>query len=217
MDLESLKEKSRRITAPAIDTRSVQEPVRSIDNLIARLKENDERERKKLRKSLPFFIIAAIIFVIAFVAVIVPGGVPLNPSTLFLRGMLMIIYMFIVLAVGKKLKDLAAIDYAEPVRAFLAKAEKRYAFATPGYYVFAVTMLLFLGYGTFFYFRDLLRRFFEITDPLPGVGVTLVFFGAVCALGFWASRKDWKKEKEGIWLQVRRMREELDREENNGK
>jgi len=217
MDLDSLKGKSKRVTAPAIDTINVPAGVRSVDDLITLLKEGDERERKKLRKALPFFVIAAVIFVIAFVAVIVPGGVSLNPSTLFLRGMLMILYVLIAVGVGMKLKGLAKIDYAEPVRSFLAKAEKRYAFGTTDFYVFAFSITLFLGYGAFFYISDVLRRYYEIELPLIGLIVTVLFFTLVYSFGFWATRKDWKKEKQDIWLQIRKMREELDFEESNGK
>jgi hypothetical protein len=41
-------------------------------------------------------------------------------------------------------------------------------------------------------------------------------FVLVYGFGFWATRKNWKKEKQDIWLQVRNMREELEREEVNG-
>ena len=217
MDLDSLKGKSKRVTAPAIDTINVPAGVRSVDDLITLLKEGDERERKKLRKALPFFVIAAVIFVITFVAVIVPGGVSLNPSTLFLRGMLMILYVFIAVSVWTRMRVIAKTDYAESVRSFLAKAEKRYAFGTTESYIFAFIVTLFLGYGAFLYISDVVRRYIDIADGSIGLLVTLLFFAAVYGFGYWATRKDWKKEKRDIWRQIRKMREELDREEGNEK
>ena len=217
MDLDSLKGKSRRVTAPAIDTINVPADVRSVDDLITLLKEGDERERKKLRKALPFFIIAAVIFVIALVAVLVPGDAPINSSMLFFRGMLVILYVFIAIAFWIRMRGIEKIDYAEPVSSFLAKAEKRYAFGSAKYYVLAFIVTLFLGYTASLYISDVFRRYFDIGDGSIGLVVTLLFSAAVYSFGFWATRKDWKKEKQEIWLQIRKMREELDREEVNGK
>jgi len=216
MDLDSLKQKSSQVTAPAVNANNLTVGARSVDDLIARLKESDEGERKKLRKSLPFFVIAAVIFAVAFIAVIVPDGASHNPSTLLLRGMLMILYAFIAVSVWTKMRGIAKIDYAEPVRSFLAKAEKRYAFGTTGVFVLVFAVTLFLGYGAFLYFSDVLRRYYDIKVPWAGLIVTVVFFVAVYAFGYWATRKDWKKEKRDIWIQVKKMREELDREEANG-
>jgi|OpeIllAssembly_1097287.scaffolds.fasta_scaffold68495_2 hypothetical protein len=216
MDLDALKQKSMQITAPPINEQNLPAGMRSVDDLITLLKESDEVERKKLRKSLPFFVIAALIFAVAFIAVIVPGGASLNPSTLLLRGMLMILYAFIAVSVWTRMRGIARIDYAEPVRSFLAKAEKRYAFGTKEVYVFAFAVTLFLGYGAFLYVSDVLRRHYDITVPWVGLLVALMFVAAVYVFGFWATRKDWKKEKQDIWLQVKKMREEWDREESNG-
>jgi len=215
MDLDSLKEKSKHVTAPTIEAHSVTAGTRSVEDLIALLKASDEQEQRKLRKAMPFWIIAAVIFVIAFVALIAAGGVSLNPTTL-LRGMLMILYVLIVVGIGMKLKGLAKIDHSEPVRSFLEKAAKRYAFMKTEIAVFSFCATMLLAYGTSFYIRDVLLRYFGISDSLPGLVGSLCFFAIVYAFGFWATRKDWKKEKQDIWLQVRKMREELEREEVNG-
>lgn len=212
-----MKEKSKQVTAPAVGKSNIPAGVRSVDDLVSLLKEADERERLKLRKALPFYGIAAIIFGIAFVAVVVPGSALLNPSTLLLRGLLMILYIFIAASVWLKVKGLAKIDYAEPVRTFLAKAEKRYAFGKTQIYVLAFGITLFLGYAAFLYIRDVLRRYLEVTASWPGLVVTLLFFVFVYAFGLWATRKNWIKGKQDIWLQIRKMREELEREEGNGK
>jgi hypothetical protein len=210
MDLDSLKGKSRQVTAPAIDTMNVPAGVRSVDDLITLLKEGDERERKKLRKALPFFVIAAVIFVIAFVTVIAPGDAPINSSMLLFRGILAVLYVFIAIAFWIRMRGIEKIDYAEPVRSFLAKAEKRYAFGSTKCYVLAFIVTLFLGYTASLYISDVFRRYFDIGDGSIGLVVTLLFSAAVYSFGFWATRKDWKKEKQEIWLQIRKMRGELD-------
>jgi len=215
MDLDSLKEKSKRVTAPAIERHSDPAGIRSVDDLIALLKESDEQEQRKLRKSMPFWIIAAVIFVIGFVAVIVPGGGSMIP-TILLRGMLMIIYVLIAVGIGMKLRGLAKIDYSEPVRSFLEKAANRYAFMKKEITIFSFCATMLLAYGTSFYIRDVLLRYFGISDFLPGLVGSLFFFALVYAFGFWATRKNWKKEKQDIWLRVRKISEELEREELNG-
>jgi hypothetical protein len=215
MDLDSLKKKSAQITAPAIGTQIDPTSVRTVDNLIRLLKQSDERERRQLRKAVPFYVIAALVFVIAFVAVIVPGGMSLNPSTL-LRGMLMILYVGLTLALGMKLRGLAKIDYSEPVRSFLSKAERRYAFVAPEFHVFGLSITLFLAYIASLYINNVLRRTFEIANSSVGLIVTLLFFVLVYGFGSWATWKNWKRDKQAVWLQVKTMREELDREEDNG-
>jgi hypothetical protein len=217
MDLDSLKKKSAQITAPPIDEHNRPAGMRSVDDLITLLQESDEVERKKLRKSLPFFIIAAVVFAIAFIVTLFLGyGASLNSSTLFLRGMLMILYAFMAVSVWTKMRGIEKVDYAEPVRSFLAKAEKRYAFGTTESSIFAFIVTLFLGYGVFLYISDVARRYFDITDGSIGLIVTLLFFAGVYGFGYWATRKGWKREKRDIWLQVKKMGEELDREEPNG-
>ena len=217
MDLDSLKEDRKRITAPPIDARNAGAGTRQLDNLIAQLKEADEKERKLLRRALPFWIVAAVIFAVTFVLAFIPGELVLHPSTLIMRGMLMVLYVCIAAAIGAKVMGIPKIDYTEPVRPFLEKAAKRYAFMTTGWSVFAFSVTMLLAYGASFYLQDVFRRHFGISDPFPVIVGTLLFLAGVFAFGFWATRKNWEKDKKDIWLKVKRMMDELDREELNGK
>lgn len=216
MDLDSLKQKSAQITAPPINGHNRPAGMRSVDDLITLLKESDEVERTKLRKSLPFFVIASVVFTVAFIAVLVPVEGVVNSSMLLLRGILAVLYVFIAIVFWTRMRGIAKIDYAEPVSSFLAKAEKRYAFGSRTTYVLAFIATLFLGYAASLNINDALRRHLEVTDGTIGLAATILFFIAVYAFGLWATRKDWKKEKQNIWLQVKKMREELDSEESNG-
>lgn len=217
MDLDSLKQKSTQITAPAINGHNRPAGMRSVDDLITLLKESDEVERKKLRKALPLFAIAAAVFTVAFIALLVPVAGVVNSSMMLLRGILAVLYVFIAIAFWTRMRGIAKIDYAEPVSSFLTKAEKRYAFGSRTSYVLAFIATLFLGYAASLYINDALRRHLEVTDGTIGLAATILFFIAVYSFGLWATRKDWKKEKQDVWLQVKKMREELDREEVNGK
>jgi len=126
------------------------------------------------------------------------------------------LYVSISIAFWTRMKGIAKIDYAEPVSSFLAKAEKRYAFGSRTSYILAFIATLFLGYVASLNINDALRRHLEVTDGTVGLAATILFFIAVYSFGLWATRKDWKKEKQDIWLQVKEMREELDSEESNG-
>jgi hypothetical protein len=216
MDLDSLKEDLKQITAPGIDARNAGGGTRPLDDLIAQLKETDEKERKKLRRALPFWIIAAVIFCITFVFTFIPGGFVLN-SSLIMRGMLMVLYVCIAAVIGIKVMGIPKIDYTEPVRSFLDKGAKRHAFMTTGWAIFAFSVTMLLAYGASFYLYDVFRRYFGVTDSVPVVVGTLLFLAGVFAFGFWATRKNWEKDKKDIWLKVKRMMDELDREELNGK
>jgi hypothetical protein len=221
MDLDELKEKSRKISAPNVDTKGERKDDMGIDNLIRVLKEEDQKERKALKRGFPLSIIAAVIFSVAFaVLFLAPDATP-NRSGLFLRGTLMILYIFVAVGIGRKLKGMSRIDYGEPVISFLAKAEKRYKFnagfySMDSYLIIAVVFTVLLAYGTFVLFRDVLRRYFDVLDPLIGIAATVGFLLPVYAFGIWATRKNWKKDRESIWLQIKQMREYLEREERNG-
>jgi hypothetical protein len=216
MDLDSLRQKSAKVSAPPIDVPNVTAGTSSIDDLIALLQASDEAERRKIRKSLPLFAIAAVVFTVAFIAVLLPIAGVVNSSALLLRGILAVLYLSLLLVFWTRMRGIAKIDYAEPVSSFLAKAERRYAFGSRTSYVLAFIATLFLGYVAYFYVSDVAKRYFDINDSSIGLLVTLLFFTAVYAFGLWATRKDWKKEKGEIWLQIRMMRDELEREEANG-
>lgn len=217
MDLDSLKEGRKKIIAPAIVTGNESVRARPLDDLIARLRETDERERKGMQKALPFWILAAAIFVVTFAFAFVFGGLDLNPATLLIRGMLMVLYVCIAVAIGFRVRSIRKIDYAEPVRSFLSKAAKRHAFMSIGWSVFAFGATMLLAYAASFYIREVLERYFGIVDSFPAITGTLVFFAGVYAFGVWATRRNWKREKEQIWLKVKEMMDELNREELNGK
>jgi Ca2+/Na+ antiporter len=220
MDLDSLKEESKKISAPEIGAGKAKMNEKRIDDLIAMLRKGDEKERKNLRRGLPFFIIAAILFGLAAAVVILSPEGSVSRSALVLRAALLVIFVYIALALAKKLREADRIDYAEPVRSFLDKAEKRYAyspiFSSLHSAITVVVFTLLLGYGALLVIRDVLLRYFDVVDPLVGVGVTIAFFLPVYAFGLWATRKDWKKERKETWLRIRKMREEVDREEVNG-
>jgi hypothetical protein len=217
MDLDSLKEDRKRITAPAIGTHTGGLGTRLLDDLIEQLKEADEKERRMLRRALPFWIVAAVIFTITFILAFIPGDLVLNRSTLLIRGMLMVLYVCIAVALGFKVRSIRKIDYTEPVRSFLSKAAKRQAFMSIGWSVFAFGATMLLAYAASFYIREVLERYFGIVNPVPAIAGTLVFTAGVYAFGMWATWKNWKREKEQIWLQVNEMMDELNREELNGK
>lgn len=210
MDLDSLKKKSRMVTAPGREP-SVRPAGVFVDDLISRLKREDEKERKQLRKALPFWIIAAIIFVVAFVAVVISGsGIP--SSALLLRGLTATLFVIVVVGLFLRLKMLRKIDYGEAVLPFLQKSAKRYEFSPAWFYFFAASVTLYLAYGAYIYMRDVFHRTFGVHNSFTVLAGTVAFFGIVYAVGFWATRKEWKETKEPILREIRMMLRELGEE-----
>jgi hypothetical protein len=94
------------------------------------------------------------------------------------------------------------VDYTAPSTVFLRDAEQRYRFMTPVDWLITVPMLiLFITSGGIVVHSTFIRYFGDSLIPLF---IYLGFMVMVVAFGFWASYKDWEKDKG--WM-LRKIRE----------
>ena len=215
MDLEGLKDRAKSVRAPEPGSRGSRKSVRSLDNLITMLKTEDEKERQKLKKAVPLWILVAAIFVVAFiVTVVLPTDAP-NASTIAMRAMLAILYVSIGAFMILRLRSLSRIDYHESVRSFIEKAERRYVFASTEYFIFAFVITIILAYVSHFYLQDVLYRYFSVIDSSVALGITLAFFMAVYVFGYAMTKKNWEKQKSPVLEEIRSLKSAMTEEERD--
>jgi len=213
MDLDGLKDRAKNVRAPEPGSRGSHKSGRSLDDLIVKLKSEDEKERQKLKKAVPLWILAATIFVVAFIiTVILPTDAP-NASKIAMRAMLAILYVSIGVFMVRRLRSLSKIDYNESVRSFIEKAEKRYVFASTEYFIFAFVITVIIAYVSHFYVQDVLYRYFNVADSSVALGIMLVFFTVVYVFGYAITKKDWKKRKSSVLKEIRSLKSAMTNEE----
>lgn len=213
MDLDGLKDRAKNVRAPEPGPRGSHKSGRSLDNLIAMLKTEDEKERQKLKKAVPLWILAAAIFVVAFiVTVILPTDAP-NASKIAMRAMLAILYVSIGVFMVRRLRSLSKIDYHESVRSFIEKAEKRYVFGGTESFIFAFVITVIIAYVSHFYVQDVLYRYFDVVDSAVALGIMLAFFMTVYVFGYTMAKKDWKKRKSSVLEEIRSLKSAMTDEE----
>jgi hypothetical protein len=215
MDLDGLKDRVKSVRAPEPGSRGTHKSARSLDDLIAMLKSEDEKERQNLKKTVPLWILAAAIFVVAFiVTVILPTDAP-NASKIAMRAMLAILYVSIGVFMVRRLRALSKIDYDESVRLFIEKAEKRYVFGSTEYFIFAFVITIILAYVSHFYVQDVLYRYFNVVDSSIALGITLAFFMAVYVFGYAMTKKNWEKQRSPVLEEIRSLKSAMTEEERD--
>jgi cell division protein FtsL len=131
---------------------------------------------------------------------ILNSGLILISSGMILGGL----YIFL------KTRLLTNSIYLLPLTDFLAAAEKRLSYFKLTDWVVVIPLLLLLGTGGGMVFIDRLSRYTDSINLL--LIIWIVFFAAISVLGFWAGRKDWKKEHGILLDRVRKLRETLSQE-----
>lgn len=189
MDIDELKNETRKVKAPDVATLDYSERVRTVDGLVDELKRRDAAEKKRIRFSMIIF--GSVGIVIAALAL--RGGA--DSATRLGRGLLALIYFLLVALSAIKAFILGKVDYAEPTLAFLKKAEKRYRFIGPWEYLCVIPGLVVAGYAGWLL---TVSEFNDLAHPARAATFDLFYvlgFLALCALGFFFSRKNWKRDK----------------------
>lgn len=107
-------------------------------------------------------------------------------------------------------KPLPADIYSLPVTEFLEKAEKQVSYYRPVDYLIVVPLLLLLGTGGGMVFVTRLMRYTDNFILL--LVIWILFFVMLCVFGYFAGRKDWKKEFGPLYMNIRKMKENIDTE-----
>ncbi len=209
-DLNKLKEEAKRFKAPEDILNFSSEKEERMNGFIETLKAQDEKDRKKTKSSLIFFIIAAILFGVAFFASIFTTDKNNPIGSGDFHGILSMIFYFIVFLSFKKLKKLRRIVYNEPIKLFLEKAEKRYRFYGMESWFIATIGCLILYAGAMYFFVPYLKRVFLVKATFAVFVLFTLFYIGACLAGFYFTHKDWIREKKDIWLSIKQMQLDLE-------
>lgn len=217
MDFDDIKRKAQQVKAPSIEETDPGAGPCSLDNLVAKLRAADERQRAGLRKALPLYLIATICWCFVFAVMTwFPPKSRLTVDLLF-WGSLAGIYVLVTVGVVWAQRHLGKISYSLPTRQFLAVTERRYRFMRLRDYALAGVGCLLLGVAAGPYVVNLLtRRYFGAEYQTLIVVTYCALYVALCAMGFVFTYRNWKRDRRPLWLAVREMLADLTVEEQVG-
>jgi hypothetical protein len=182
------------------------------EDLIIALKAADQKQKRMLRMGTTLFAIATAAFFLIFVLSFrdpARGGVAWEQSMLQ-KGGLVLIYILVTAFYIFGLQKLSRIDYAAPVRTFLEQAELRYRFMKPSDWTLAIVGLVVVCVISTMGSVPYLSRLFGFGDNhVPMYIIFPLFILLVAVLGFYFTKKDWERERAGLWHQIKQMQEEL--------
>jgi Na+/melibiose symporter-like transporter len=216
MDLNELKDQMKKVKAPEATLTAPDSPIQSMDDLIERLTQEDARDRKRLRGSKLFFTIAGIIYVLIFVLTWI---YPPDTDPLFHRNILGL-FALLCLSLGfvsaRKARELAGLNYAEPVGFFLKLAAQRCRFINPRDLWFMVPYFIILTVTAGNAWMSGFRRYLSFVEPSMGLPAFVVFWLVAMAVGTALGLRDWKRRKAPLLHAIEQLRAELTAEEPEG-
>ncbi len=210
MDLDEMKDRIRKVNAPAPETGTTR--YRTVDDLIAALRAEDSRDRKRLRRTVIFFAITGLlcagIFILTWIAP--PDTSPgMNRAVL---GLFALIFLSLGVFSRMKSSELEGIDYSAPARAFLSNVERRYRLLRGRDLAFMIPYLIVLvGTGTAAMVTAA-ERYLPSLDRATILVIASVLFVVALAAGSLIGWKDWKRTKEPLLRKVQEMQANLNNE-----
>lgn len=210
MELDKLKEMAREVKAPRIVRGEAAGAPGGAEALLQAIRENDERECRRARQALPFYLVAATLF--ALICLPFMFGFPsISTARAVHYGALAVVFMVVGILLIKKLHDARELDYSAPVRTFLRQTENRYRFYGPLERCYSIPLLAALAVtGGFFVVDALVPRYFGESQIQPLLVAYGLFFVSVCVMGFFFTYKNWKRDKGMLLEEVRRMLQALE-------
>jgi hypothetical protein len=210
MELDELKDTAKSVRAPETGTPNREGRAVSTDGLIEELKQADAKEKKRLRRFMALFLLAGVLLSTGFLRTDIGPG--------YRAGLwfLVVTYFCIAAVSAAKYFKLDEVRYGDPTLVFLKKAEKRYRYIAPWEFAYMIPLLVVLaGAGWLLVFKT---RLFERYAHSPGAfAIYAVSYLAVCAFGFFASKKNWKRDKAAVWDKIREALQELENGHENGR
>lgn len=210
MDMNELKDLCQSVKSPTVSSLGVHGSVEPSGSLMDRLKAQDVKEAQQLKKARPLWLIAAIGFLLMFVGMLCLPPAGLRPSRLLFGGVLAAVYVMNAALLGWRLRQLARLDYAASLRAFLDKAEQRHRFMGLWEYVLAGMGLVVLGVASGMYIDDsLIHRYLGPEYRTLGIVIFCLSFLLLCAAGFGFTYRNWKRDKAPLLAEIQKMKMEL--------
>ncbi|HAP36260.1 MAG TPA: hypothetical protein DCQ28_10070 [Bacteroidetes bacterium] len=212
MKIDDIKKQRFAIKAPHAKMETTMNNTEdSIDSLIEKLKSEDTKLMHSLKRALPLWGIAAgcslFVTIVSFISIM--GTSADFYAGIYLRVLLMLIFIGLTVAMYLQIKKLGTIDYTEPVILFLRNAVKRYRFISLPYFLFSIVASSILALAASVYFNDVLMRYFDVSDTSVGIIISFAFVALVYVFGYYATKSEWKKSKAAIFEEIKKMQKEL--------
>lgn len=164
------------------------------------VREQVEASRKKQRKKLILFAVCDIVLAVIYLSLHNPELRLYNIGMKLLALGLFSASTYLLLK-ARPLKDSL---FTMPLKEFLEEAERRLQYMTAKDLLIIIPLLALLGTGGGLVFT---ARFSQYTHNLSMlIVIWMVFFIALCAFGFYAGKKDWRKEYGPILEEVKRLK-----------
>ena len=203
MELDDFKEKSRQTKIIARDNDNNYK--KRIDDLIEMFKSYQEKQR---RKSMTMVISDCALGALYLAIMSHQSGLTAFGYFVTGAGLIMgALYLFL------RYKPLSPQTYSLSMTEFLSKAEKKISYFALTDYLIVFVLLMILGTGGGFIFTSTLIKY---TDNLALLLIIwIIFFLSLSVFGFWAGRKNWKKENSLLLKKITDMKNSYS-ENNDG-
>jgi len=182
------------VKAPVIPSGGV-DAAQPVNSLIERVRAQEAKEARHLRKARPLWLIATAMFLFVFAGLLLQPSATVRPARLVFCGVLAAVYVVNAALLARRLRALSRIDYADSPRSFLQSAEPRHRFMGPRELWLAGSGLVILGVVTEVYVEDmLLQRYVAPEHQALGIAVYCLGYLLVCAAGFMFSYLNWMRD-----------------------
>ena len=197
MELDDFKNINIKGTIPEFNQQ--EQNKNHMDTFIEELKAADSKERNKIRG---FIIIFG-----TFVA-IYSSSLGMHKGTMRDGFAILVLAFVLILAYTFwNYRRIKRVNYTAPTIQFLKEARKRHSFMPPMEWVFVIPLLALLITGGSLIVHFTFIRYFGISY-WPLAIYLLIMAGAV-GVGFWASKRHWKRDKGEILEKIRKMQQEF--------
>jgi hypothetical protein len=197
MELDDFKNRNKTHTTPEITGEGKNR--QTMETFIEELKALDAKERKKA--GIMMIILVMFIAVYSSSFTLQKGDMKTGYSLLVLGFIIAIVYAFWRY---RRIKD---VNYTVPTTVFLTDAEQRCRFMTPVDWLITIPILiLFIAGGSVIVYSTFIRYF---GDSLVPVFIYLGIMAGAITVGFWASYRNWEKDKGWMLKKVQELKREF--------
>lgn len=216
MELDELKDRTRKVKAPAFSPTVAGDVDPVAEDLVARMKAVDAKDAKSLR-GMMILVGTAGAFALALFTLtwILPPDQDPNYHRVILAVM-GLLFVSLWAIYRSKSRELSGMEYAMSVRSFLDKSITRYRFfpikgnpMAAAYLMFVVAILVTGGVS----WVHSMPRYFPALEDSTSILIYCAILVVAAVFGVIFRRKDWKKRKAPILEELRRMKAELTQEE----
>lgn len=199
MELDDFK----KIKTPSIEMEGKTKSIET-SRIMDLIKMNFRKQKKTERLFSGFLILLTIIYLS-----LLRWGNDLSNT-----GLTLVALGCILGAVYKYFKSrlLSPTLFSLPLYEFLSEAEKRLQYMRPYDFTIIIPLLIMLGTGGGLL---LLSRLLKYTDNIGLIIlIWILFYNSLCVFGFWAGKKDWKKEHGALLDEIRKIKKQMDENKN---